>query len=66
MAIERTLSIVKPDAVRKNHIGGVLAKLEGAGLTIIGAKLIKLSRNRPALFTACTANAPSFRNSSIS
>ena len=50
MASERTLSIVKPDAVRKNHIGGVLAKLEAAGLTIIGAKLIKLSPEQAGAF----------------
>ncbi|MSQ68052.1 MAG: nucleoside-diphosphate kinase [Gammaproteobacteria bacterium] len=43
MAIERTLSIIKPDAVSKNFIGGILAKLEGANLTIIGAKLMRLS-----------------------
>ena len=58
MAIERTLSIVKPDAVAKNFIGGILAKLEGAQLTIIGAKLMRLS--------ASTGNVRSFRNWSIS
>jgi nucleoside-diphosphate kinase len=50
MAIERTLSIVKPDAVAKNFIGGILAKLEGAQLTIIGAKLMRLSPAQAALF----------------
>ena len=50
MASERTLSIVKPDAVKKNHIGGILAKLEAAGLTIIGAKLNKLSPEQAGAF----------------
>jgi len=50
MASERTLTIVKPDAVKKNHIGGILAKLEAAGLTIIGAKLIKLSPEQAGAF----------------
>lgn len=44
MAIERTLSIVKPDGVKKQIIGEVLARFEKAGLKIVGGKLVHLSR----------------------
>jgi len=50
MAIERTLSIVKPSAVRDNHIGGVLAKLEAAGLRIIAARMLKLTPEQAGNF----------------
>jgi len=50
MAIERTLSIVNPSAVRDNHIGGVLAKLESAGLRIVAAKMIKLTPEQAGNF----------------
>ncbi|HEX5660615.1 MAG TPA: nucleoside-diphosphate kinase [Polyangiales bacterium] len=43
MAIERTLSILKPDTVEKNNIGNVLAVIEKAGLKVVAAKLIHLS-----------------------
>ena len=45
MAIERTFSIIKPDAVAKNSIGGVTAKLEAAGLRILASKMVRLSEN---------------------
>jgi nucleoside-diphosphate kinase len=48
--IERTLSIVKPDAVRKNCIGQILAHFEREGLRMIAAKLIRLSRDEAAQF----------------
>ncbi|MBN8503827.1 MAG: nucleoside-diphosphate kinase [Burkholderiales bacterium] len=44
MAVERTLSIIKPDAVAKNVIGQIYARFEGAGLKIAAAKLVQLSR----------------------
>ena len=44
MAIERTLSIIKPDGVRKNVIGQILARFEQAGLKVVGAKLKQLSQ----------------------
>lgn len=50
MAIERTLSIVKPSAVRDNHIGGILAKLEKAGLRIIAARMLKLTPEQAGNF----------------
>ena len=43
MAIERTLSIIKPDAVSKNLIGQIYARLEEAGLTIVAAKMLQLT-----------------------
>jgi len=43
MAIERTLSIIKPDAVAKNVIGEIYARFESAGLKIVAAKMIRLS-----------------------
>jgi nucleoside-diphosphate kinase len=50
MATERTLSIVKPSAVRDNHIGGILAKFEAAGLRIIAAKMLKLTPEQAGNF----------------
>lgn len=44
MAVEQTLSIIKPDAVRKNHIGAILARFEQAGLTITALKMLHLTR----------------------
>lgn len=42
MALERTLSIVKPDAVKANHIGAIYQQIEAAGLKIVAAKMIRL------------------------
>ena len=44
MAIEQTLSIIKPDAVQKNVIGQILARFEAAGLKIVAARMWHLSR----------------------
>jgi nucleoside-diphosphate kinase len=52
MVRERTLSMVKPDAVEKNCIGAVLARLEQAGLKIVAAKMIQLSRGEAERFYA--------------
>ena len=43
MAVERTLSIIKPDAVGKNVIGQIISRFEEAGLQVVGAKLLQLS-----------------------
>jgi nucleoside-diphosphate kinase len=43
MAVERTLSIVKPDAVEKNRIGAIVAMIEGAGLKVKGMRMMHLS-----------------------
>jgi nucleoside-diphosphate kinase len=52
MAIERTLSIIKPDGVERNLIGKVLTKFEDAGLKVVGARLIHLSVREAELFYA--------------
>jgi len=50
MAVERTLSMIKPDAVEKNCIGGVLARLESAGLKVVAAKMVQLTREEGEKF----------------
>jgi nucleoside-diphosphate kinase len=55
---ERTLSIVKPDAVRENRIGEILARFERAGLRIIAAKLIHLSADEAAQFYVVHRDRP--------
>ena len=44
MAVERTLSIIKPDAVAKNVIGRIYARFEDAGLRVVAARMLQLSR----------------------
>ena len=60
MAVERTLSIIKPDAVAKNVIGEILARFEKAGLKIIAAKMIHLSRSEAEGFYAVHRERPFF------
>ena len=52
MAIERTLSIIKPDAVKKNVIGQIYARFEGAGLKVIAARMTWLSAQEAGQFYA--------------
>ncbi len=52
MAKEQTLSIIKPDAVSKNHIGAIIDRLEKAGLKVIAAKMKHLSREEAEGFYA--------------
>ena len=52
MGIERTLSIIKPDAVAKNVIGQIYSRFEAAGLKIVASKMIWLSRREAADFYA--------------
>lgn len=52
MAVERTLSIVKPDAVGKNVIGEILSRFEKAGLTIVAAKMVRLTDEQAGGFYA--------------
>jgi nucleoside-diphosphate kinase len=44
MAVERTFSIIKPDAVAKNAVGQIVARFEAAGLKVIAARMMHLSR----------------------
>ncbi len=60
MAIERTLSIVKPSAVAANHIGAILAKLEQAGLKIVAAKMVHLTRAQAEDFYGVHRERPFF------
>ena len=52
MSLERTLSIVKPDAVRKNAIGKILDRFETAGLKVIACKMLLLTRDQAEGFYA--------------
>lgn len=60
MAIERTLSIIKPDAVAKNVIGQIYARFEAAGLRIIAARMTRLSRAEAEAFYAVHRERPFF------
>lgn len=60
MAVEHTLSIIKPDAVEKNLIGKITAHIEGAGLTVIASKMIHLSRAQAEGFYAVHKARPFF------
>jgi nucleoside-diphosphate kinase len=61
MAVERTLSIIKPDAVGKNHIGEINARFEAAGLRIVAQRMLRLWRRSPAVSTPSTVSARSSR-----
>jgi nucleoside-diphosphate kinase len=58
MAIERTLSIIKPDAVAKNAIGQIVARFEQAGLKVVAARLQQLSRTDAERFYAVHKERP--------
>jgi len=62
MAIERTLSIIKPDAVAKNVIGQVLARFEAAGLKVVAARMAHLSRGEAEAFYAVHKARPFFND----
>ena len=62
MALERTLSIIKPDAVKKNVIGQILARFEKAGLRVIAARMKHLSRAEAEGFYAVHRERPFFRD----
>ena len=50
MAIERTLSIIKPDATRRNITGAIVMRLEGAGLRVVAQRRVQLSREQAEKF----------------
>ncbi|HEU4644623.1 MAG TPA: nucleoside-diphosphate kinase [Burkholderiales bacterium] len=62
MAVERTLSIIKPDAVKKNAIGEILARFERAGLRIVAARMMHLSRAEAEGFYAVHRERPFFKD----
>jgi nucleoside-diphosphate kinase len=61
MAIERTLSIIKPDAVAKNVIGQIYSRFEQAGLKIVAARMLHLSRAEAEAFYAVHRERPFFK-----
>jgi nucleoside-diphosphate kinase len=62
MAVERTLSIIKPDAVAKNVIGQIYSRFEGAGLKIIAARMMHLSREQAGAFYAVHKERPFYKD----
>src|SRR5204862_7444403 len=62
MALERTLSIVKPDGVRANLIGEVYRRFENAGLSIVAARMLHLSQREAEGFYAVHRERPFFKD----
>ena len=62
MAVERTLSIIKPDAVKKNVIGKIIARFEAAGLRVVEARMVHLSRKEAEGFYAVHRERPFFKD----
>jgi nucleoside-diphosphate kinase len=62
MATERTFSIIKPDAVAKNSIGGVIAKLEAGGLRVVASRMVRLTDAQAKAFYAVHAERPFYKD----
>jgi nucleoside-diphosphate kinase len=62
MATERTLSIIKPDGVQKNLIGEIYKRFEGAGLRIVAARMLHLTRKQAEGFYAVHKERPFFKD----
>ena len=62
MSVERTISIIKPDAVSKNVIGEIYSRFEKAGLHIVAAKMMQLSRDKAEGFYAVHKQRPFFKD----
>lgn len=62
MTKQRTLSIIKPDAVGKNQIGDIISRFEKAGLTIVAGKLIQLSKQQAEGFYSVHKERPFFKD----
>ncbi len=62
MAVERTLSIIKPDAVAKNVVGQIISRFEKAGLSVVAAKMVQLSQADAEGFYAEHSARPFFKH----
>jgi len=62
MTVQQTLSIIKPDAVGKNHIGDIISRFEKSGLKIVAAKMTHLSRDKAEGFYAVHKERPFFKD----
>jgi nucleoside-diphosphate kinase len=62
MAVEKTLSIIKPDAVQKNVVGQIMARFEAAGLRVAAARMLHLSRAQAEGFYAVHRERPFFKD----
>jgi len=62
MAVERTLSIIKPDAVAKNVIGHIYARFEAAGLKVVAARMMHLSQQEAEAFYGVHRGRPFFQD----
>ena len=62
MPIERTFSIIKPDAVAKNAIGGVLSKLEAGGLRVVAQRMVRLTQDQAKSFYAVHKERPFYND----
>ena len=62
MAIERTLSIIKPDAVAKNVVGQILSRFEAAGLNVVALKMLQLTQEQAEGFYAEHSERPFFKD----
>lgn len=62
MALERTLSIIKPDGVQKNQIGEVIRRFEAAGLRIVGARMVQLTQAQAEGFYAVHKERPFYKD----
>ena len=60
MTLQRTFSIIKPDAVKKNAIGDILAQIEKTGFRIVGMKKIEITKEQAEQFYAVHASRPFF------
>lgn len=62
MALERTLSMVKPDATARDQIGAIVARLEGGGLKVVAARMTRLAADDAARFYAAHRERPFFES----